>query len=82
MKAHATAQSRTPFNRCMVGLHLDCMEDQKDKLHSMLIAIRDAAPSDDVTLRNLIRIATDIVEAHGDWCQLRECLGIKRGGDE
>ena len=78
----AASQSRPPYNRCMVRLQLDIMEDQKDKLHSMLVAIRDAAPSDDVTLRNLIRIATDIVEAHGAWYQLRECLGIKRGEDE
>lgn len=76
------SQSHTPYNRHMVALHLDIMEDQKDKLHSMLTAIRDAAPSDDVMLRNLIRIATDIVEAHGAWYQLRECLGIKRGEDE
>lgn len=82
MNAHANEQSRKPYDKYMVALHLDVMEDQKDKLHSMLTAIRDAAPSDDMMLRNLIRIALDIVEAHGDWYRLRDCLGIKRGEDE
>lgn len=82
MNAHPAARSRPLYDQYMVALHLDGMEDQKGKLHSMLTAIRDAAPSDDVMLRNLIGIALDIVEAHGDWYQLRECLGIKRGEDK
>ncbi|WP_445658346.1 hypothetical protein [Achromobacter sp. NCFB-sbj8-Ac1-l] len=82
MTAHATAQSRPPYDRYMVGLHLDCMEDQKDKLQAMLIAIRDAASAEDVTLLHLIEVAKDIVEHHAAWYRLRDCLGIKRGEKE
>ncbi|WP_447918166.1 hypothetical protein [Achromobacter aegrifaciens] len=82
MTAHATAQSRPPYDRYMVGLHLDCMEDQKDKLQAMLIAIRDAASAEDVTLLHLIEVAKDIVENHAAWYRLRDYLGIKRGEQE
>ncbi len=82
MSTRTTAESRPPYDRYMVGLHLDCMEDQKDKLQAMLIAIRAAAPADDFNLRCLIQVANDIVESHGDWIWLRGHLGIKRGERE
>lgn len=74
----AASQACPPYDRFMVALHLDSMEDQKNKLQAMLIAIRAAAPSDDFNLCCLIEVAKDIVEEHGAWHQIRNCLGMKR----
>lgn len=82
MNTHASTQSRQPYDPYMVALHLDGMEDQKDKLQAMIMAIRHAAPADDITLRNLIEVAKDIVEAHADWYRIRDYLGIQRGREE
>ena len=71
------AAKKQEINIDVVIAYYDIIERQKEKICSMIMAIKDAAPRDDIHLQNLASIASDVANEHSSWYELQKALGIK-----